>query len=465
MATISKRKNSYLISVSCGYDISGKQIRKTLTYKPEPGMTERQIEREVQRQAVLFEEKCLQGQVLDENMRFSEFAEMWFADRKNDLRPRTYARYESMLPRINAAIGHIKLCRIQPPHLRAFYANLAEGGIRQDTKYHCKISVDDYLREHRLTTAELCRRSGVSNTTIISIRKGNNVNRKNAEKFAKAFSLPLNDLFEPVGGLDKALSGTTIQHYHRLISAILHTAVEWGVLFSNPCDRTQTPKAEIKEAKYIDETQANALMKALENADETHRAIIRLLLFTGMRRGEILGLRWSDVDLDKGTLKICRTLQFLPDRGIYVDKTKNKSSEREIRLSKTAVDDLRAHKVAQLEYRLAVGTHWLGTIDYIFTNDEGNPLKPDSVSSWFAKFMKNQPDLPPITLHSLRHTNATLQLAAGVPITTVAKRLGHTNAATTGRIYAHAIRSADDNAAEMLEDIFTEKNKNVTQTA
>lgn len=460
MPTIQKRKNSYLISVSCGYDLTGKQIRKTMTYKPDSGMTEKQIEKEVQRQAALFEERCLRGQVLDENMRFSEFAALWFADRKSDLRPRTYARYESMLPRINAAIGHIKLCRLQPTNLRAFYANLGEGGIRQDTKYKCKISVDNYLKEHRMSTAELCRRSDISNTTMVSIRKGNNINQTNAQKLCKALEMSLTDIFEPVGGANKALSGTTIQHYHRLISTIMHTAVEWGIIFSNPCDRTKTPKAEIKEAKYIDEAQANLLMQELEKADETHRTIIRLLLFTGMRRGEVLGLKWSDVDFDRGTLKICRTLQYLPERGIFVDKTKNKSSEREIRLSKIAVGDLHRHKVAQLEYRLSVGTHWIGTEDFVFTNDEGKPLKPDSVSSWFAKFIKARPELPQITLHSLRHTNATLQLAAGVPITTVAKRLGHSNAATTGRIYAHAIQSADDNAAEKLDDIFTPQQMN-----
>lgn len=461
MATIQKRKNSYLISVSCGYDMIGKQIRKTMTYTPDKGLTEKQIDKEVQRQAVLFEERCLKGQVLDENMRFSEFAALWFEDRKNDLRPRTFARYKSMLPRINTAIGHIKLCRLQPPHLRAFYANLAEGGVRQDTKYTCRISIDEYLAAHNLTTAELCRRSGISNTTMISIRKGNNVNQNNAEKLAAALDLPLSELFDIAGGPQKALSGTTIQHYHRLISVILHTAVEWGILFANPCDRTQTPKADTKEAKYIDETQANTLLQALESADETHRSIIRLLLFTGMRRGEILGLRWSDVDFSKGTLHICRTLAFLPDRGLFVDKTKNKSSEREIRLSQIALADLKAHKLAQLEYRLSVGSHWKGREDYIFTNDAGEPLLPDSVSSWFAKFMKNHPELPSVTLHSLRHTNATLQIAAGVPITTVAKRLGHSNAATTGRIYAHAIQSADDNAAEKLDSIFTPQEKHI----
>ena len=294
LATIEKRNNSYRFIVSCGYDMTGKQIRKTMTWKPwkpEPNMTTKQIEKEVQRQATLFEERCLKGQVLDENIRFAEFAEIWLKDRKNDLRPRTYARYESLIPRINAAIGHIKLCKIQPPHLRAFYANLAESGVRLDTKYTCNISMDDYLRENELTTAALCRRSGISNTTMISIRKGNNVNQQNAEKLAAALEMPLSELFTPVGEGHKTLSGKTIQHYHRLISVILNTAVEWGVLFSNPCERTKTPKAEEKEAKYIDEVQADALISAIETADELHRTIVRLLLFTGMRRGEALGLK------------------------------------------------------------------------------------------------------------------------------------------------------------------------------
>ena len=462
LATIEKRNNSYRFMVSCGYDMTGRQIRKYMTWKPEPNMTAKQIEKEVQRQATLFEERCLKGQVLDENIRFAEFAEMWLNDRKNDLRPRTYARYKSLLPRINAAIGHIKLCKIQPPHLRAFYSNLAEYGVRLDTKYTCNICLDDYLSENKLSTAELCRRSGLSNTTVISIRKGNNVNQQNAEKLAAALEIPMSELFTPVGDGKKTLSGTTIQHYHRLISVILNTAVEWGVLFANPCDRTKTPRAEEKEAKYIDEVQADALLQAIETADELHRCIVHLLLFTGMRRGEALGLKWSDIDFNKGTLKISRTLQYLPERGIFEDKTKNKSSERVIKLPQTTIDDLRAHQTAQMEQRMALGSYWKGANDYVFTNPEGKPLKPDSVSSWFSKFMKQHPEIPFITLHSLRHTNATLQLAAGVPITTVSKRLGHSNTATTGRVYAHAIQSADDTAAEKIEDIFSKQKKQPT---
>ncbi len=155
MPTIRKRNNSYEISVSCGYDINNKQIRRTMTYKPEPNMTAKQIEKEVQRQAVLFEEQCKSGQALNNNIKFADFAEIWFSDRKKDLRPKTYERYKSMLPRINAAIGHMKLSKIQPQHLRAFYKNLSEGGLRLDTKYKCKINLDEYMQENNITTAAL----------------------------------------------------------------------------------------------------------------------------------------------------------------------------------------------------------------------------------------------------------------------------------------------------------------------
>ncbi len=459
MSTIQKRNNGYFISVSCGYDVNGKQIRRTMTYKPEPNMTAKQIEKEVQRQAVLFEEKCKSGNNLDSNIKFAAFAELWFADRKKDLRPKTYARYLSMLPRINAAIGHLRLDRIQPLHLRQFYDNLSEGGIRQDTKYKCNIDVSKYLKDNKLSGAKLSRQSGLSTSTVTALKKGNNVTYESAVKLSEYMNQPLDTLFTSVGS-GKPLAPKTVLHHHRLISSILSTAVEWGVLFSNPCERTKPPKVENKDPKYLDEVQAAALLDLLESEDTQNKMMIRLLLFTGLRRGELLGLEWQDINFDNNTVQIRRSSQYLPDRGIYEDGVKNDTSDRVMKISPSAVEDLKIWRVWQREHAFEMGDRWHSS-DRLFTTDEGLPLHPDVLTSWFTDFVKAHSDvLPPITIHSLRHTNATLQIAAGVPLTTVAKRLGHANTVTTSKIYAHAIKSADEAAAETLDNLLTPgKNK------
>lgn len=456
MATIKKRSNgSYQITVSCGYDMNGRQIRKTETFTPDQGLTKRQIDKAVQHEAELFEERCLTGTVTtDDKMKFADFAAEWFTHKKTELRPKTYARYESMLPRINAAIGHMKLKDIKPPHLLKFYENLAEGGIRSDTKFKCNINLDEYLKKHKLSKSAVQREYGIAPSNLLSVIRGKNCNLHTAESIAAMVGEPLRSVFAPVG-TDKALSSKTVLHHHRLISSILSTAVEWGVLFSNPCDRTKPPKAEHTDPKYLDEVQAAALLDLLDGENTEYKTAIRLLLFTGLRRGEVLGLEWKDIDFDKSIMQICRSSLYLPDKGIFEDDTKNRSSNRVIKLPQSAVNDLKQYRKYQLQMRLKVGDRWQET-DRIFTTEFGAPLHPDTLSRWFSKFIKAHSDvLPPISLHSLRHTNATLMIASGVPITTVSKRLGHADTTTTGKIYAHAIRSADEAAAETLENLLS----------
>ena len=152
MATITKRGDTYRITVSCGYDLNGKQIRRTMTWTPEPGMTRRQTEKELDRQAVLFEERCRTGQVLDGNIKFADFAERWFKDyAEKQLRPTTVARYHVLMPRINAAIGHIRLDKLQPHHLMQFYNNLAETGVRDDTRYQSTVDFKALLKSRGMT--------------------------------------------------------------------------------------------------------------------------------------------------------------------------------------------------------------------------------------------------------------------------------------------------------------------------
>ena len=455
MATIKKQSNgTYKISVSLGYDINHKQIRKTMTFTPEKGLTPKQEERAVQREAVLFEDKCRSGKVMQGSIRLAEFAEMWLKDRQSVLRPTTFARYKSLMPRINAAIGHMSLDRIQPLHLRQFYANLSEGGVKISTKYKLKIDFCKYMKDKSLTGAAVSKASGLPTSTVTALKKGRNVSLESAEKLCAYMKKPLDDLFDPVGN-DKPLAPKTVLHYHRLISVIYSTAVDWEVVASNPCERTKPPKVGKPNPKYLDEKQAAKMLDLLEYESMDYRTMIRILLFLGMRRGELLGLNWSDIDFEHETMQIEKSSLYLADRGIFEDDVKNSSSERVIKIPLIAVEDLREYREWQTERSLQMGDRWHYECDRIFTNEVGLPLHPDTLSGWFKDFINAHSDvLPPITLHSLRHTNATLQIAGGVPITTVAMRLGHANTATTAKIYAHAIKSADAAAAETINDVF-----------
>jgi len=450
MATVRKRGNTYQIRVSCGYDVLGKHIEKTMTWKPKQGMTQKQIDKELNRQAVMFEEKCMTGQFLDGNITFAEFTERWFRDyAEKQLRSRTVTRYKELMQRITPAIGHIKVYKLQPHHLMEFYNNLGEDGIRIDTKYTPCKDFKDILIASGYTQKALSEKSGVSLTAIRSCINGNNVSMNTADKITSIISHK--NLFKPANGKTK-LSNKTIAEYHRLISSILTAAVQWQVIPSNPCNRVKPPKAERKEAVSLDEVQAAELISCLQSEPIKYRTAVMLTLYTGLRRGEVCGLNWSDIDFKNSIISINKSVLYSADRGVYEDTTKTKSSNRIINIPSDMIKLLKQYQTEQMKQQLAMGDMWIDS-SKIFTSTNGSMINPDTLSTWFKGFIRRH-NLPDIHYHNLRHTAATLLIAGGVDIATVSKRLGHADRTTTLNIYTHAIKSADKAAAYKLQDIF-----------
>jgi len=451
MATIQKRGTSYRFTVSCGYDINGKQIRKTMTWTPPEGMTTRKAEREAQHQAALFEEKCRSGQVLDGSIKFAAFVEQWMREyAEKQLKPKTLKTYRTFLPRINAAIGHIRIDRIQPQHLMDFYDNLSESGIRLDTKYHKRIDFEMHIPT---TQVEFSETAGIGHRTITAFLCGENISRASAEKISKALNLPLETVFDAV---DRGkLSGNTVVRYHQLISSILETAVHWQLIPANPCRRVKPPRVEHKEACYLDEAQAAHLMELLDSEPIQYRTAVLLLLNTGLRRGELCGLEWKDIDFEKAILQVRRNTLYLPGHGVFDDTPKTANAQRAIKIPAACIPMLKEYRAWQGKERLRLGDQWHDH-DKLFTRWNGKPMYPEVLTSWFSEFIKRS-DLPHITLHSLRHTNATLLIAAGTNLRTVSARLGHSKTSITSDIYAHAIQSADAAAAETLDNILSPK--------
>lgn len=453
MAQISKRGNSYSIRCYCGETSDGKRIIKNMTWKPDEGMTPKQIEKELERQAMCFEEMCARGIVLDTNMTFEKYVnDVWIKRAQTSIKPTTFRRYMGMLGRIIPALGHYKISKIQPVHLYAFYDDMREEKC-ENTR--CTPNEKALELSRTETRPEIAKNVGISITTIDVIRAGKNVSYETALKFSDYFALPVNKLFDRE---DIYLSDRTILHHHRLISTIMQAAVYDEVIAANPCSRTKAPRVERKEANFLDDEQAELLLNTvIDKAEHPFDVIIPLILHTGMRRGEVCGLNWEDIDIKNCTVNICRALLYLPEKGVFENDPKTFSSNRVIKVGQDVIDMLLDFKKWQDTEKERLGDKWIES-GKIFTAWNGKPINPGTVSAWFHKFIRDN-DLPLVSIHGLRHTCASIMISSGVPITTTAKRLGHSTSATTTKIYAHAIASADAATAQIIQSILPIRKK------
>lgn len=462
MASITERNGKFLIMVSTGYDTTGKQIRKTLTYKPEPGMTQKQIEKAVNEQAVMFEKKVLSGQVLDGGVTFADFSERWMRDyAEPNLAPKTLSRYKAMLKRILPEIGHIKLDKLQPHHIVELNSSMSGDTNRRGVAYLATQSFFDQFEKSGYNRESLAQSSGKHINTIYNVFNMVPVAEPTAQLVCDVLGLKFDKVFEPSKPL-KGLTNKTITHHFRLVSTILSQAVYWQTVPQNVATRVKPPKVARTEAKYLDEKQTLKLLQLLEKEPVMFRTMIKLFVYSGFRRGELCGLEWKDIDWGSHMISVRRSSQYVPGKGIFTKETKTDSSDRTIKLPAQAFELLKEYKAYQLEQRLKVGDRWENT-DRIFTQFDGKPIHPDSVTQQFHD-MVAKTDLPEISIHSLRHTNITLQIAAGVPLRTVSFRAGHKSAEITNVVYSHMIRSSEEKAALVLEDILNPVKSSLKQS-
>lgn len=468
MAQITKRtgkngKVSYLIRVSDGYGVDGKQRKQSMTWTPEDGMTPKKIEKELQRQALMFEEAVNAGTMQDGSIRFQEFSEKWLSEyAEKQLKAKTVEGYRRLLVRANQAIGHIKLRDLKTGHLNTFYANLQEEGMRQDTKGRARVDLAAMAKKAKLTRVKLAEETGLSEHTIRAAFDGKNINTDSAAKIAKALGGSRSELFTEEPQAD-TLDANTVRAYHRVISSVLTKAVKWGYIPYNPAANAELPKLDSKEAACLDEADARRLLELLQDEPIKYRAAITFDLLSGLRRGELLGLRWSDVDFTNETVTIVQTSNYVSGKGIYIDTPKNKTSARPLKLSRSVFLVLREYQEWQDGQRDLCGDRWLDKDRRVFTTDEGAPIHPDALSKWFRDFTKRN-GFPGVHVHSLRHTYASLMIADGTPLVVVSRRLGHAQVSTTSNIYAHVIASADEKAAQVSEkfaDLITTPKKHI----
>jgi integrase len=249
------------------------------------------------------------------------------------------------------------------------------------------------------------------------------------------------------GGKDgRPLHPRTVGHAHRLLHRALARAVEDGKLFRNVAG-VKPPKVEDEELEILTADQiADCLAKLRDHA---LYSIVYVALGTGLRRGELLGLQWSDIDFDASMLRVERSIEET-QAGLRFKPPKSKAGRRTISLAPSTVETLRSHRRRQLEARMALGLGKAPDDALVFCQHDGAPMSPDKLSRDWARLVASR-KLPRVSFHALRHSHVSALVAAGIDVHSVSERIGHGSAALTLRVYTHLFTKKDAAAAAAIE--------------
>lgn len=240
----------------------------------------------------------------------------------------------------------------------------------------------------------------------------------------------------------------TVLYYHRVLSAALGDAADKRLIPYNPAQVATAPKQARPDVEYLTAEQAQHLLREARNTP--YFALLATAIMTGLRRGELLGLRWQDVDFASGKIHVRQTLQYV-DGQIFFKQPKTAGSRRAVSIPPGLVKILKEHKKRQLERQLQMAGEYKDN-GLVFCRQNGEPIFPDTPSSWLPAFCEKI-GLPRIKFHSLRHTCASLLLKLGYPSKVIADLLGHSSTRITDDIYSHTLPGIHENAVKDLEKI------------
>lgn len=243
-------------------------------------------------------------------------------------------------------------------------------------------------------------------------------------------------------------SASSVRYTRTVLRIALEQARKWELAPRNVASLIEPPEVQRREVPVVTIERAREILRAVEG--DGFAALYRVALFTGMRRGELVGLRWHDVDLDEGALTVRRSVQRVAGT-VQVVEPKTSRSHRTMALPDSTVATLREQRVHQIEAGLRVGRPW-STADFVFGKPDGEPLEPSSVTVRFQGLLADA-GLPRMRFHDLRHATASLLIADRVPARVVMEMLGHSSITTTMNIYAHVMPALQREAANHLDDI------------
>ena len=396
MANIISRSNgTYLIRVSCGLDSNGKQISRSKTFKPsKPNLPYTKLNRELEAFVATFEQEVAEEgpmrNVRPDKITFADFCTQYLEIKKNSLSPQTYNFYSKVIEE----------------ELMPMFARLKMKDLRT---YHIQQFIQ-YLANDK----------------------------------------------KRLDGHEGKIAASTVKRYATVLRSIVGMAYKLEYIEEDigRSRRIEFPKEETKEVEVFTLEEVENILNALESEPWHIRAVIEVALFTGCRRGEIVGLKWADIDFENQRISVKRSIYKLSDGKAREKEPKSKTSIRTISIPERLCKTLTEYRLQQNRHIAYLGDGWKN-LDYVFTEEDGYVMNPQTPTKQFDYFLKRH-GIRHLKFHGLRHTSATMLLANGCDIKTVSARLGHADITTTN-IYVHALESTDRMAAQTFDNFLKAK--------
>ncbi len=469
MPTIRKRT---LKDGSTVYDIQVKAIDKgrqtkivrTMSWKPEKGTPEKKAEREVVLIADKFEKEVndsISGCRAPEEtnaISFRAFADKWLEKTKRNCALSYFSKSTEQLEFACEYIGGYKLRELTPAILQNFFDQV-DARTKTIIKVVPKQNFKEILQSYGLTFTKLKKEYKVQAPPLTHAFRGESVSNAWAERFCTITAIPFQKLFTRTVK-EEPYAYETNSQIKRTVRAVLAMAKKNRLIQDNyaSADYIDFPKKTTRPIEIMDDEESFKFYDTLmEFPDIRAKTAMLLFLLTGFRRGEVCGLEWRDIDKAKRTITVKRSVITVKGYGKIEKEPKTETSNRTITIPDLLMQALEEYKAYWLDIREKCGDY-MQQSDKLFTSERGETINPGMMTNWLNRVLKAA-KLKHHTLHSLRHTNITLQIMAGVPITIVSTRAGHAKTSTTSDIYSHFIHSIDKVAADAIDNVF--KNKSI----
>lgn len=464
MATIIRRDGkkgvTYKIQVAVKDVGLGKMVTKSTTWKPEKGMTEKDIETACTIFANEFEKQVIasftsaESEKCNVNITFRELAKKWLNRSEKIFEEGYIGLVEQSLDIVLPMIGGYKVSNITPSIVQAVFDRIDELKIKN---YYItpKKNLRTILERQGISFVWLRNETELNCATLSRVYNGKNIGIKFAKMFAEVCKMDIDRLFD-VEITYRDYAKATIKRFKTVIYNVLSYAVRLRIVNENYASSkfVDMGKRERKPIQCMDEEELSKFYNALCKVENIQwRVAIKTALLTGMRRGELCGLNWDDVDFEKKKIYIQRSYSEQPRHGVRLKGTKTIGSTRLITIPDILVEELKTYKEWYDERRELWGDAWEES-GSVFIQKNGKRIHPANIKLWVSKTCVLA-GIKHFSVHSLRHTNITLQIMAGVPVTTVAGRAGHVKTSTTTDTYAYYIQSSDKSAAQTLNNIFS----------